>query len=326
MEKNEEQIICDFYELKSRGNNDRMGANLYSYIFQIVLCHKLNYFIKYHKLQYEDSIFIQSIKEHLELLNHNKKQKSEIRIDKITNNHFKNVNEHLFYSFVVLNITFCDVFSYFKNFLFEEFNKILMKNALKQNYKLLFDPEKTILVHLRLDDLNKDNAIDFDGDLVHSFYSSKMNNDGFFKYKRVRLLEEEFKNYLLENGLNYIFDRDYKCSNCMKLYGFQSIIEEDKIKRIIDKLEEKYKDHNVIIISSPEGEINLPYCTIRSNDPSFDLYCLCKCDKIVLSRSTFAMCSLFFSCASEIWVPNWFISITSGLNTKYDKMCFNYYN
>lgn len=326
----EHKITVPFVKLISRAQPDRLGANIFSYISQISFCHKLNYYIEFDELRYNNSIFIKSIKDYIIFYNSNKIKSYEVTISDITKS-LININDVVALGFIVNNIIFCDIFSYFKEKIFYNFNKLLLKNAFNANYKLLFDPIKTILIHLRLDDLNENNSIDYNGELVHNFFSKKMNNNYFVSPINDNTLSLDYYKYV--TSTEYVTPDNYSLSNningkrnTLKNFGNQSIIEEYKILTITKELEKKYPEHKIIIISSPIGNIKLPYCNIRTNDTSFDLFCLCNCDKLILSRSTYALSSIFFSNASEIWVPNWSLSVLSGLNTKYDNNRFHFYN
>jgi len=317
--------VNNSYTLMPREDIDRLGANIFSYIIQIIMCHKKNYFINVNTMRYENSIFIKSIKDYILILNKNKTQKPEKKINEITNGLLTDVNEYTFSGILVNNIIQCDVFSYFKKYIFNKINKILINYAINNNYKILFDPKKTICVHLRLDDLNENNSLDFDGEIVQEFYSNIINNNSLNKKINYKSLNASFYKHLIKKNIDIRDQLKYKCG-FLKVYGFQSFINENKILKIINEILTVNADYKVIIIASPNGIVNLPYCTIRSDDENFDLYCLCNCDKLILSRSTFALSSVFFSTASEIWIPNWGCSVMAGLNTKYDNSNFHYYN
>ena len=75
---------------------------------------------------------------------------------------------------------------------------------------------------------------------------------------------------------------------------------------------------------------DLNYPIIKSEDESLDLYYLSICRVTILSRSTYALSSLFFSLPTEIgnhsltleektYIPLWGHMTCLGLDTKYDK-------
>ena len=66
---------------------------------------------------------------------------------------------------------------------------------------------------------------------------------------------------------------------------------------------------------------------IQNDDESMDLFFLTQCKVIILSRSTFALSSLYFTQAEnkDIYIPLWGHLSCFGLFTKYDNCKFNYY-
>ena len=60
-----------YVELFSRG--DRLGANIFNYMFQIFFAHHNNYYIKYsNNLKYNDSIFVQYLFDYIDEYNKDK--------------------------------------------------------------------------------------------------------------------------------------------------------------------------------------------------------------------------------------------------------------
>ena len=95
---------------------------------------------------------------------------------------------------------------------------------------------------------------------------------------------------------------------------------------MIDKAQEKYPQHEVIIVASPSGnEIRLPYKCIRSNDQDFDLFLLCNCNVLIGSRSLFCFSSTYLGFAQDIYIPMWGHIAGTGLTTKYDEANLNYW-
>lgn len=312
--------------LKNRNPEDRLGANIFSYILQIIIAHHYDCYIEYTILKYEDSIFIKTIIDFLEIYNNNKLKGDKTTFQSLTNGYIKDVNEtYVTLGYIVNNIIKTDIFTYFKIHFNNYFNSILKNKILEKNYILQFDPKKTILIHLRLDDLNKNNSVDFNGQLISDYFSNLLNNN-FFDSSNIDNNSNYLKNKIISEFYKYLMKNKKYTNNISRKLLLQSIIDETKIKLLIDKIQKKYTDHEIILLSSPIGEINLPYKCIRSDDIDYDLYCLCSCEKIVLSRSCFALSSLFFSNATDVWIPNWSISCLSGLNSKYDKTDFLYFN
>jgi len=285
--------------LKDRGEGDRIGAQITWYLCQIIYAHYNSYYIEITNLIYENSIFIQAIRKFIENYNQNK-IKGEY-IDLITDDLWCHLN-----SKVVVNIN-SDLISYFRNNLFNMRN-YLDEFALLKKYSITYNPKETILVHLRLDDINFDNRIDYDGSYSLNYYANKVNNNNF-NY------DDETQSYY-----NAGITKD------TNLYNAQSPIDDYKLNNIIDKIKIRYPSYKVLIVTSPIGNVTLPYNTIRSNDPSLDLFYLCNCDFVILSRSTFALTSLYFNRAKEVWIPTWGYVSSIGLESKYCKSKFNYFN
>ena len=71
-----------------------------------------------------------------------------------------------------------DLISYFKQHLFK-IRTFIDEYALSINYSITFNQKETILIHLRLYDVNFDNRIDYDGSFSLNFYANKINNTNF---------------------------------------------------------------------------------------------------------------------------------------------------
>ena len=112
------------------------------------------------------------------------------------------------------------------------------------------------------------------------------------------------------------------------MYNCQAPLSDHKIEAIINKIKIKYphRHYEVLIVTSPIGKVTLNYPIIRSSDPSLDLFYLCNCEIVILSRSTFALSLLYFSRAKEFWIPKWGYVSSLGLETDYCKSKFNYFD
>jgi hypothetical protein len=100
----------------------------------------------------------------------------------------------------------------------------------------------------------------------------------------------------------------------------------DIVQREINNALVKYPEHEVIIITSPgDYGTGFSYRDIRSNDENYDLFLLCNSEVVVLSRSNFSLCSLFYGIVQEAYVPVWGHLSCLGPCTKYDNCKFNYY-
>jgi len=180
--------------------------------------------------------------------------------------------------------------------------------ALLKKYSITYNPRETILVHLRLDDVNFDNRIDYDGSYSFNYYADKINNNNF-NY------DDETQNYY-----------NVGITENTNLYNAQAPLDDYKLNNIINNIKDRYPTYQVLIVTSPIGNVTLPYNIIRSDDPSLDLFYLCNCDFVILSRSTFALSSLYFNRAKEVWIPTWGYVSSIGLKTKYCNTKFNYFN
>jgi hypothetical protein len=305
-----------YIQIYSREEGDRLGANILSYICQIIYAYHFNYYIYFDELRYNDSIFIKSIKNYINKYNVGK-YKSDSKI-----NICDNVNIAFVLHAQVVKVINEDVFFFFKNNLKQFFIKNLIENSIFNNYTIPYDVNKTILIHLRLDDLNSYNSFDYDGLLQGEYVSNALetNPDAF----------NNFNSFSGQYHLDY-YNKQLKKNKKMlslkqipPIYG-QSIIDEKKINNIIEILKINNPGHEIIIITSNDSKHNLEYRTICSDDPSLDLFFLCNCNKLVLSRSTYALSSLFFSSANEIWVPYNSMTASLGLKSKYDNSKFNYF-
>ena len=264
---------------------DRLGSNMFNYIAQILFAVNNNYIIKYYKnksyYKYNDSIFIITLFNFID--RHNEKLyilniKDDIEF--ICNN-----RDDLMYttSFSLNNIK-SDFVTYFNDNIYNDI-KLDFKN-LTNDYIIPFDVNKTILVHLRLEDV-----------ATHEDY------DGFES-------SEICKNKILNK------------ENCYVNFKRQAPLSKTKIENIINKAKEEFKDHRVILITSPDSDSSfLDYEVIKNNNENLDLYLLAMSNVIILSRSTFALSSLFFNNNKrKIYAPLWGHFICCGFDTIYDKI------
>jgi hypothetical protein len=106
----------------------------------------------------------------------------------------------------------------------------------------------------------------------------------------------------------------------------QAPINFDKIQAVIDEIKQYKPNHEVILVSYPGEDLShLPYRTISHTDESHDLFLLCSCETVILSRSQFALMALMFGIANDVYIPLWGHLPCYGLYTKYDKNNFKYY-
>lgn len=187
-----------------------------------------------------------------------------------------------------------DIFSYFFN-KFPQANKILNKFASEVGYKLPFDPSKTIIVHLRLDDCR--DGVDYDGRTCSEYVYSKINKG----------------EHVLEYEIKYPFNG-------------QSPIPKDRIQAIINTALERNPGRKVILITSPgENLSEWDYETISTSDPSYDLFLMACSEVFIASRSTYSLCAILFGKQKDIYVPEWGHASLTGLKTIYQKVNFNFF-
>jgi len=295
-------MITNYIIIQNRGLGDRIGSQLMWYICQIIYGHYNSYYIEYNEELYPNSIFTLALKKYIDEYNTNKIKGDYINIiDPNSDNNWCKLNSK------VVTIIKTDLINYFKQYLFKIRN-FIDEYALIKKYAINFNPYQTILVHLRLDDVNFDNRIDYDGSFSLNYYANKINSTNFDYSDETQ--------YYINNGII----KDYDLYNC------QAPIMDNKIESIINKIKIKHPKYKVLIVTSPIGKVTLNYPIIRSNDPSEDLFYLCNCEIVILSRSTFSLTSLYLSRAKEFWIPTWGYVSSIGLKTNYCKSKFNYFD
>lgn len=312
----------DSIYLYSRG--DRLGSHILQYLSIIIYAFYNNLYIvyepdkvnynndyEYEGTKYKSSFIVKAILNWID--NHNKKFPVKNYLEQYKNlnameyllNFETNFNPNLyFYSCDLLIITtqvlyniHTDLISYFKKYICKTMRQQIL-NAVPQNnsHILPFNPEKTILVHLRLGDV-KDRA-DYDGSLCSNYYKNRIDNNN--------------------QSIQGIATLGY-CN-------MQTPLAKHKVELAIIQAKQKYPEHEVIMVTSPgDYEINYPYRCIRSNDESYDMFLLCNADVLILSRSTFSLVAAFMGIAREVWCPLWGHFVCTGLYTKYDNSKFNYF-
>jgi len=289
------------------GSSDRLGGNIGDMVSQIIYAIHNNYYIMYNRdhirvynsynQSYNSTIFLQTLFDIID--DHNSK------IDNIDMSHEVDLAASTHFSVWVktlLNVG-VDFFTYFKqNIYYDKFLESFKKRGIEKGYEIPFDPKKTILIHLRLEDVK--NRPDYDGSICSKHFKDYIENgnipDEFF--------DSEFK-------------KNYPNNNC------QAPLNPIKIQKIIDEILLHKPNHEVIIVTNPGEYIEeLPYRYISNSDECYDLFLLSNCDTLVLSRSNFALSSLFFGTPNDVYLPLWGHMSCFGLNTVYDKTNFKYFN
>jgi hypothetical protein len=289
------------------GSSDRLGGNIGDIVSQILYSIKNNLYIFYNRTHlrvyysynqsYNNTIFLKTLFDIVDL--HNSKFISEDftqEVDLTAPTHYT------VWSKTLLNLE-TDFFTYFKeNVYSNKFREKFMEYGKSMNYDIPFDPKKTILVHLRLEDVK--GRPDYDGSFCANY----------------------FKNHI-ENGFIPDVDFDTEFRNKYPDHNSQSPLPPERIKKIIDDVLKYKPNHEVIIVTNPGEYVDeLPYRYISNDDPCYDLFLLCNSETLILSRSNFALSSLFFGIANDAYLPLWGQMTCFGLYTKYDKTNFKYFS
>jgi hypothetical protein len=182
----------------------------------------------------------------------------------------------------------CDYFTYFRRHIWPFIEEKVL--ALRELYREPFLSDKTILVHLRLDDVAM--VPDYDGASCAEHYRGKIEN------------REICTHYT--DGLN----------------NRQAPLSRAKLDEIIYKTKTEFPGREVVLLTSPGSDTSSwPYPVIKGENADYDLFLLSQCDVVVLSRSTFAFASLFFRGSVErAYIPIWGHFVCFGLTTEYDEL------
>ena len=245
-----------FIYLFDRG--DRLGANISNYLAQIFICHKNNYIIKFRdnskeNYRYSNSIFIKAIFNYIDKYNE-ELYKKNIRDDeeRVLNDQW----DLLYTTSFALQEIKKDYISYFYDHIYD-----FVKNDFDQltnHYNIPFDVNKTILVHLRLDDTANWN--DYDGSICSDYHRNRISN-----------------NECCHTDWDHL---------SKKTDNVQAPFSKEKIEAIINKAKEKFDGYKVILLTSPKSDTSfLDYEVIKNEDENMDLFLLTLCNVVILSRS-----------------------------------------
>ena len=270
---------------------DRLGTNITIYLSRILYAHKNNIIIKFYRpkeqYRFNNSVFVKLLFDYIDIHNtkmYNQNIKDDILCDTLSDDYFLGVSN------VIQNIQ-KDYVSYFKEFIYEDI-KLNFSNIKNVYSNIPFDINKTILVHLRLDDTF--NWSDYDGSICSNYYKEKIKNNEVCHHSFNPLNNDLFINY-------------------------QGPLSTQKVENIINKAKSQFNDHEVILLTSPMSDTSqYPYRTIKNNDESYDLYLLTLCKVVILSRSNFALASLYFNDKDKIYIPLWGHTAILGFDTIYD--------
>ncbi len=292
------------------GRPDRMGANLTWYIMQIIYAHYHKWFIHDSAgIMFHDSIFMQMIRTFIHKYNHELGEELGTN-DHLWTEHFVEQNQQDWpgNNMKVCKKIECDLVSYFKKHLYPKMRDILDTLILKKEFTFPNIPfNKTIAVHLRLDDVSS--RQDYDGRVSSEYYRDKLNSG------KINIDLEEERRFFEQRGIAIDgWGRHYNTHDC------QAPIAEHRVQEFINAAKAKYPEHDVIIVASPLGVINnLPYPVYRNKDMDLDLSLLCECDVVICSRSLYCFSSVYLGKATEIFIPMWGHIAGTGLMSKYDK-------
>ena len=287
------------------GSSDRLGGNIVDMISQIIYAVNNKCYIKYNRnglrvynsyyQRYNSSIFMtilfDIIDDHNDGLPH---ENFTEYVELAAPSHFEVLSK------TTLNIQ-QDLVSYFRNNLYlNNFRDIFMEKAKGLGYEIPFDSKKTILIHHRLEDVR--DRLDYDGTECTDYMRDRIENGEVIG--------------------NEVLNITSPPPNCQ----MQAPLSTDKLQHMISKVLKTHPKHDVIIVTNPnENLTDLPYKTISSDDEFYDLFLLCNSETVILSRSNYALSSLFFGIIKDGYIPLWGHLPCYGLYTKYDNNNFNYF-
>ncbi len=124
-----------------------------------------------------------------------------------------------------------------------------------------------------------------------------------------------------------LIENDKPCVN--KFYEYvnnHSPLSKEKIIMMINDVKNIYLNDKIYMVASPNSDIDSKeYYIISNYDVDKDLFILCNSKRSLLSRSLFALSSLFFGKPKECChLPSWGFFVVCGLNTMYDNNNFKY--
>lgn len=271
--------------------NDRLGANLSYHFANLFYAHKYNLPIFFPNQSSIDSIFLDSIR----LFSNKYNEIAEVTKDNIEYlDNFNFSNDWYYVQARCLKAIQCDYITYFNLHFREEISSIIQMLARLRGYRIDYDPNKSIVVHLRLNDV-KSGFPEGTHETCNDVYRDYINNDNY--------------------------------DSCVKLCAYrQSAISKSKLLELLYKANSKHPNKEVVLVTNPNEKIDLPYRVISSHDESADLYSLSKAKILITSRSTFGFMPFLFGDIQESWTPKWCHFAMFGLTTKLDKNTnINYY-
>lgn len=308
---------------------DRLGSNIIGHICQIILAKNNDYYIEKIENTRENpsgsdlnnSIFIKILNELINYLNKNKKRGDGQYISIVDKND-EYYKLHNMFCMRKLNINTClkikqDILSYFKERYLNIISNKIDFFAKNKGYNIDYDWKKTICLHLRLDDIyynsngrGNNSRFEYNGTYSSQYYINKINSDN-------NITNEKEKIDFLKSVIPI---QEQKIHPNITNYDTQTIMNNNLLKNIINKIKKNNPEHKILIIASPNGkiEIDCDYL-IRTNDPNYDLFCMINSDILICSKSNFSLTAAFFHKGSQIYIPMWGHFASMGFQSKYDK-------
>ena len=288
------------------GSSDRLGGNIVDMISQICYAVKNNMYIVNNRQQvrvynggynqrYNNSIFMETMFDIIDKHNNSLiNQPVGDYVELSAPSHFEVLSR------TTLDLG-QDLISYFRENLYtNDIKKVFMDKSSDRNYVIPFDPKKTILIHHRLEDV-ADRA-DYDGSICADFMRDK-----------------------IENGIipnNDVLSLTEPSPWCQ----MQAPLSSDKIINKVNEILKDKPNYEVVLVTNPNQNISeLPYRCISSDDEFYDLFLLCNSEILILSKSNYALTSLFFGTSKETHIPLWGHVPCYGLYTKFDNNNFKYF-
>ena len=296
--------IMPFITLHGEHDN-RLGSHIVFYLNQIFYACKNRYEIRYNtdKLPYLASPFIQMIVRFVDNYNISLRESGndvEEEGDEVFPFYKEFTLDWSKMMYKTLETIRVDFAAYWRDIYPEVCSDCF--SYVSPRFSIPFDPKKTIAVHLRLDDVY--NWGDYNGTTSANYYRDLIQRDASI------------------DEMGHVHNSEH-CPN------IQAPISPDRVEMQIQDAKLRYPDHEVVIISSPKTRalIQTNYRIICNEDESHDLFLLCVSDVVVLSRSTFAICSLLFGNHSRVYVPLWGQLTYYGFYTKFhrDSEHFSYF-
>lgn len=192
-----------------------------------------------------------------------------------------------------------DIFTYFGKHHKTHLYNNLKSFATEKLYSLPYtDPENVICIHLRCDD--KANSKDYDGDKGAQYVKQLIESNSIHKYNAKEI---------------------HKVSK-----DKQTLISPWKFGQLVKQLKEKYPKKRLYVVSAP----NIPakhkkiikdnkIKRVSNPDYELDLWVLIHSHTLVLSKSTYSMVAALFHQGSQVIYPEWGMTASAGLGTKYDQ-------